>query len=214
MRLFLNFQGYFLKTTSKDYQGRGTNTSRVRTYPLINTKMSYSLETKRIILPQKKSEVRALTRNSSIKSFSSRGTWVRYYEDEISGKYSLYTHRHKTKYMQDNYFGANTCGSVWIHPAPAFAPAWIQQKHRGKLFMCRSFWVMVRSLLLTVGLCCLRWIGFVFFTYWNLVGSLSHTVESRFGLFRLRWNIGVVFFTYGSPTVSTKDEPQAKTPQL
>ena len=69
------------------------------------------------------------------------------------------------------------------------------------------------------------------------------TVEIRFGLFGLRWRIGLVpftygspgpeirfglfclrfppsgnwvwcFFTYGYPTVSKKDEPEVKRPQL
>ena len=63
----------------------------------------------------------------------------------------------------------------------------------------------------------------VFFAYgWNSVWSFLLTVEIWFGLFCLRWRIGLVFFTYGSPclenwvwsfftygspTVSKKDEP-------
>ena len=50
------------------------------------------------------------------------------------------------------------------------------------------------------------------------VRSFSLTVENRFGLFCLRWRIGLVFFAlsgnrglifsaYGSPTVSKKDKP-------
>ena len=83
-----------------------------------------------------------------------------------------------------------------------------------------SFLLTARSFLLTVGLCYLRW-------------SFLLTVEIRFGLFYLRlkfdlvffayggksvWSflltvenrsrkLGLVFFTYGSPTVSKKDEP-------
>ena len=63
------------------------------------------------------------------------------------------------------------------------------------------------------GLFCLRLkFGFVFVTYgWDSVWSFLLTVENRFGLFCLRFplsrKLGLVFFAYGSPTVSKKDEP-------
>ena len=75
---------------------------------------------------------------------------------------------------------------------------------------------------LRLGLFCL-WLVFV--AYSNLVWSFLLTVENRFGLFCLRFppsgnwfglfclrfppcpEIGFGLFTYGSPTVSKKDEP-------
>ena len=72
---------------------------------------------------------------------------------------------------------------------------------------------------LRVSLFCLR---LVFVAYGQLAWSFLLTVEIWFGLFCLRWKIGLVFFTYGgksvrklglvffaygSPTVSKKDEP-------
>ena len=82
-----------------------------------------------------------------------------------------------------------------------------------------SFLLTARSFLLTVGLCHLRWsflltveIRFGLFCLrlkFGLVFLLM--VENRFGLFYLRFplsrKLGLVFFTYGSPTVSEKDEP-------
>ena len=91
---------------------------------------------------------------------------------------------------------------------------------RSFLLTARSFLLTARSLLLTLKF------GLVFFTYgWNSVWSFLLTVENRFGLFYLRfppsgnyfWSflltvppvrkLVLVFFTYGSPTVSKKDEP-------
>ena len=37
------------------------------------------------------------------------------------------------------------------------------------------------------------------FAYGKSVWSLLLTIEIRFGLFCLRWKIGLVFFAYGSP---------------
>ena len=51
--------------------------------------------------------------------------------------------------------------------------------------MGRSFLLTGKSFLLTVGLCCLRSIGLGLFYL-------------LFGLFCLRWKIGLVFCTYGS----------------
>ena len=48
--------------------------------------------------------------------------------------------------------------------------------------MGRSFLLTGKSFLLTVGLCCLRSVGLLSFTYF--------TVEIRLGLFCLRWKIG------------------------
>ena len=65
----------------------------------------------------------------------------------------------------------------------------------------------IRPFYLRLGLLCLR---LVFVTYgglfclrlkFGLVFLL--TVEIRFDLFRLRWKIGLVFFTYGSPCPET-----------
>ena len=69
-------------------------------------------------------------------------------------------------------------------PTPPFwkPPLWQPQKKGG------SFLLTARSLLLTVGLCYLRW-------------SFLLTVEIRFGLFCLRWKIGLVFFAYGGKSV-------------
>ena len=58
-----------------------------------------------------------------------------------------------------------------------------------KMIFGRSFLLTGKSFLLTVGLCCLRSVGLVFFTYGrNSVWSSLLTVE-----------IGLVFFAYGSP---------------
>ena len=68
---------------------------------------------------------------------------------------------------------------------------------------------------LRVSLFCLQ---LVFVAYGQLawsflltVWSFSLTVEIRFDLFYLRFppvrKLGLVFFAYGSPTVSKKDEP-------
>ena len=54
-----------------------------------------------------------------------------------------------------------------------------------------------------VGLFYLRvslfYLRLVFVTYGQLAWSFLLMVEIRFGLFCLRWKIGLVFFTYGSP---------------
>ena len=90
----------------------------------------------------------------------------------------------------------------------------------------RSFLLTGKSFLLTVGLCCLRSIGLVFLLtveirlgllclWWKSVWSFLLTVppdpEIRFGLSLLTVppvrKLGLVFFAYGSPTVSKKDEP-------
>ena len=58
------------------------------------------------------------------------------------------------------------------------------------------------SLLERVGLFYLRvslfYLRLVFVAYGQLAWSFLLTVEIWFGLFRLRWKIGLVFFTYGS----------------
>ena len=42
--------------------------------------------------------------------------------------------------------------------------------------------------------------GSVYFAYgWSSLLTGLLTLENRFGLFSLRWKIGLVFFTYGSP---------------
>ena len=86
-----------------------------------------------------------------------------------------------------------------------------------------SFLLTGRSFFPTVGLCCLRSIrsvfstyGLVFFAYggnqvWSFLLTVPLRPEIRFGLFCLRFpsvrKLGLVFFAYGSPTVSKKDEP-------
>ena len=58
----------------------------------------------------------------------------------------------------------------------------------GSIVLGWSFLLTARSFLLTVGLCYLRW-------------SFLLTVEIGFGLFYLRFNFGLVFFTYGGKSV-------------
>ena len=88
----------------------------------------------------------------------------------------------------------------------------VPQNGHVHLHMGRVFSLMARFFLLAVGLCCLWELGLVFFTYgWNSVWYFLLTVEDRFGLFCLRFppvrKSDLVFFTYGSPTASKKDEP-------
>ena len=100
------------------------------------------------------------------------------------------------------------------------APKWLRQFH---FLLGRSFLLTGKSFLLTVGLCCLRSLGLVFFTYGlvffayggNSVWSSLLTVPplQKLGLVFFGYGsptiskLGFVFFAYGSPTVSKKDEP-------
>ena len=93
----------------------------------------------------------------------------------------------------------------------------LASKLRGRSFLLtvRSFFAYSWSLLLMTiwfGLCYSRLkIGLVFFTH------ASPCPESWFGLFRSPppvQKLVLFFFTYGSPTVSQKDAPYAKRPQL
>ena len=84
--------------------------------------------------------------------------------------------------------------------------------------MCffRSLLLTGKSFLVTVGLCCLRSIGFGLFYLRLKIGLVFFTYGSPrpkigFGLFLLTvppvQKLVLVFLTYSSPTVSKKDEP-------
>ena len=87
----------------------------------------------------------------------------------------------------------------YMHSAPAVSLGYLHKRsHFQESARNAPTRICKVGLYLRLHLCHLR---LVFVAYGQLSWSFLLRVEIRFGLFCLRWKIGLVFFTYGSPPV-------------